>query len=49
MPEYARVVTFEADEAAVEALVNEINASDSPLKVSLRPAFRCLPTAPRDG
>jgi hypothetical protein len=30
MPEYARVVTFEADEAAVEALVNEINASDSP-------------------
>ena len=30
MAEYARVVTFEADEAALEALVGEINASDSP-------------------
>ena len=30
MAEYARVVTFEADEAALEALLNEINASDGP-------------------
>ena len=30
MTEYARVVTFEADAAALEALVGEINASDSP-------------------
>jgi hypothetical protein len=28
MAEYARVVTFEADEAALEALVNEINNTD---------------------
>ncbi len=30
MPEYARVVTFEADEAALDALVAEIGASDAP-------------------
>jgi hypothetical protein len=30
MPDYARVVTFEADEAALEALLGEINASDGP-------------------
>ena len=28
MAEYARVVTFEADDAALDALVNEINSSD---------------------
>ena len=28
MAEYARVVTFDADEAALAALVSEINASD---------------------
>ena len=30
MPDFARVVTFEADDAALEALVNEINTSDGP-------------------
>jgi hypothetical protein len=30
MPEYARVVTFDADEAAIEALVKEITKSDGP-------------------
>jgi hypothetical protein len=30
MPEYARVVTFEADDAALEALLSEIKASDGP-------------------
>ena len=30
MPEYARVVTFEADEAALDALVSEIKNSDGP-------------------
>lgn len=30
MPEYARVVTFEADDAALDALVAEINSSDAP-------------------
>jgi len=30
MPEYARVVTFEADDAAIDALVKEINAEDGP-------------------
>ena len=30
MAEYARVVTFEADDAALEALLSEINASDRP-------------------
>jgi hypothetical protein len=30
MPEYVRVVTFEADEAALEALVAEISAVDGP-------------------
>lgn len=30
MPEYARVVTFEADDAALDALVAEINSSDGP-------------------
>ena len=29
MPEYARVVTFEADEAALDALVAQIAASDA--------------------
>ena len=28
MPDFVRVVTFEADDAAVDALVAEINASD---------------------
>ena len=30
MPDYARVVTFDADGAALDAVVNEINASDGP-------------------
>jgi hypothetical protein len=30
MPEFARVVTFEADDAALQALVAEINSSDDP-------------------
>ena len=30
MAEYARVVTFDADDAALQALVSEINASDGP-------------------
>ncbi len=30
MPEYARVVTFEADDAALAALVGEINSSEGP-------------------
>jgi hypothetical protein len=30
MPEYSRVVTFEMDDAALDALVAEINASDEP-------------------
>ena len=30
MPEFARVVTFEMDDAALEALVAEISASDEP-------------------
>ncbi len=30
MSEHVRVVTFDADEAAVEALLREINASDAP-------------------
>ena len=30
MPEYARVVTFEADGAALDALVAEIGSSDTP-------------------
>ncbi len=30
MPEYARVVTFEADEAALDALVKEIDSNDGP-------------------
>jgi hypothetical protein len=30
MAEYARVVTFDADEAALEALLNEINSADGP-------------------
>jgi hypothetical protein len=30
MAEYARVATFDADTAALEALVSEINASDGP-------------------
>lgn len=30
MAEYARVVTFEADDAALEALLSEINASNGP-------------------
>ena len=30
MAEYARVVTFDADEAALEALLNEINAHGGP-------------------
>jgi hypothetical protein len=30
MSEYSRVVTFEADGAAIDAIVNEINSSDGP-------------------
>jgi hypothetical protein len=30
MAEYARVVTFDADDAALEALLSEINAVDGP-------------------
>jgi len=30
MPEYARVVSFEADEAALDALVKEIDSHDGP-------------------
>ena len=30
MAEFARVVTFEADEAALDALLNEINSSGGP-------------------
>jgi hypothetical protein len=30
MAEYARVVTFDADDAAIDALVNEINSNDGP-------------------
>ena len=30
MAEYARVVTFDADEAALDALLSEINSSDGP-------------------
>jgi hypothetical protein len=30
MPEYARVVTFEADAAALDSLVSQINAEDGP-------------------
>jgi hypothetical protein len=30
MAEYARVVTFEADDAAIDALVNEINGAEGP-------------------
>ena len=30
MSEYARVVTFDADEAALDALLTEINSSDGP-------------------
>jgi hypothetical protein len=30
MPEYARAVTFETNDAALEALVNEINSHDGP-------------------
>lgn len=30
MTEYARVVTFDADDAALEALLGEINADDGP-------------------
>ena len=30
MPDYARVVTFDADGAALDAVVSEINASDGP-------------------
>ena len=30
MAEYARVVTFDADDAALEALLSEINVSDGP-------------------
>ena len=30
MPEFARVVTFEADAPAIDALVNEINSAEGP-------------------
>jgi hypothetical protein len=30
MPEYARVTTFDADAAALDALLSEINSSDAP-------------------
>ncbi len=39
MPEYARVVTFEADDAAMDAVVGEINSMDAPEDV---PATRIV-------
>ena len=30
MPQYARVVTFDADDAAIDAMVSEINSEDGP-------------------
>ncbi len=30
MPEYARVVTFDADDAALDAIVSEISSGDGP-------------------
>jgi hypothetical protein len=30
MSDYARVATFEADEASIDAVVNEINSTDGP-------------------
>jgi hypothetical protein len=30
MPEYARVVTFDADAAGLDAMINEISSSDGP-------------------
>ena len=30
MPEFARVVTFEADDAAIDAMVKEINSAEGP-------------------
>jgi hypothetical protein len=46
MPQYARVVTFEADSAALDALVSEINASDGPPEGI--PATRISVLADRD-
>ena len=46
MPQYARVVTFEADAAALDALVSEINASDGPPEGI--PATRISVLADRD-
>jgi hypothetical protein len=46
MPEYARVVTFEADDAAIDALVNEINSAGGPPQDL--PATRIVVLANRD-
>jgi hypothetical protein len=45
MPDYVRVVTFEADEAALDALVAEITAADGPPEEV--PAKRILVLADR--
>jgi hypothetical protein len=47
MAEYARVVTFEADDAAIEALLGEINSADSPPEGV--PATRVTVLADRSG
>ena len=39
MPEYARVVTFEADDAAIDAVVSEISSTDAPADI---PATRII-------
>lgn len=46
MPEFSRVVTFEMDDAALDALVAEINASDEP--PADLPATRITVLANRD-
>jgi hypothetical protein len=47
MGEYARVVTFEADDAAIDALVNEINSGEGPPEDV--PATRIIVLADRAG
>jgi hypothetical protein len=46
MTQFARVVTFDADEAALDAMVSEINASDGPPEGI--PAKRITVLADRD-
>ena len=47
MADYARVVTFDADEAALEALLNEINSSEGRPKACPPNGSRSSPTARR--